>query len=76
MNKRQRSEIRQKHALSAMRTTRSPLRQFEKSVAWYIWHPTSYRVRLSLTCRDVWDLVQRGILKSPQRDKLRGHYLA
>ena len=55
---------RQRRALAALRTLGTHLFQAEQdSAAWYVWHPTHYRVRLCLTCRDVWDLMQRGLIK-------------
>lgn len=68
--------VRQSRALAAMRATGSDLRQYRNdSAAWYVWHPTAYRVRLKLTCRDVSRMVTDGKLCAPQRDECRGYYL-
>jgi hypothetical protein len=67
---------RQFRALAAMRATGSDLRQYHGSAAWSVYHPEQCdRVRLNLTCRDVWSMVQKGILDAPQRDEFCGHRL-
>lgn len=54
--------VRQRKTLAAMRHTGGELAQPYDSAAWYVWHPEHYWVRLSLTCRDVWELVEDGFV--------------
>lgn len=51
-----------------MRHTGGELAQPYDSAAWYVWHPEHYWVRLSLTCRDVWELVRKGVVSTAGYD--------
>lgn len=56
---------RQRKALAALHTIpNTTLHQDSETAAWRFWHPESYNVRLSLTCRDVMKLVAAGLLQS------------
>ena len=74
----QSSIIRQSRCLAALRTTKSSLFQGTNSATWYAGHPTFFKVRLKLTCRDVSCMMDNGSLCVHRGDNLgsRHRYLA
>lgn len=63
---------RQLHVISAMKQAGNELYQSTSSYAtWYIFHPELFRVRMNLTCKDVNQLVNLGIMSVADKSNKR-----
>ena len=58
---------RQQKAISALKHCGTSLYQKRatgSSAAWYVWDRNHFDIRLNLTCRDVWQMVEQNILNA------------
>lgn len=55
---------RQQRVVAALKTTSSYVTQAQRqsTSAWFVWHRSLYWIRLTATCKDVADLVQKNVL--------------